>query len=126
MTAFLVFSGGRASFSNLFSGKAVHITASRTTGLFVTYSDSRSWVQYLNLDTMSGFHHESNMPINTSRMRFVATDPWHFMLVGGWSNWVGSDRRYDIKIAKMLLNMVDLIQAFLFLFLLENRLQNKI
>ena len=48
---------------------------------------------YLNLDTMSGFHHESNLPYQMARMSFVNTDPYHFMLVGGWTNGFGSDNR---------------------------------
>ena len=61
--------------------------------MLIIYTDSRPWVQYLDLDTMSGFHHESDLPAATRRMRFVATDPWHFMLVGGRNNWSGGDRR---------------------------------
>ena len=39
---------------------------------------------YLNLDTMSGFHHESNT-VHTYEFRFINTDPYNFMLVGGYS-----------------------------------------
>ena len=60
---------------------------------------------------MSGFHHESDLPIDTRRMRFVATDPWHFMLVGGWSNWVNADRRYIIIQSIILVNMAGLNQT---------------
>ena len=44
----------------------------------------RPWVTYLNLDTMSGFHHESNT-VHTYEFRFINTDPYNFMLVGGYS-----------------------------------------
>ena len=44
----------------------------------------------MRLSDMSGFHHESNMPVNSDEMRFVQTDPYHFMLVGGNTpGWVG-------------------------------------
>ena len=51
----------------------------------------RRWVTYMNLDTMSGFHHESDTPYQTNDMRFVKTDPYHFMLIGGNTpNWAGT------------------------------------
>ena len=39
----------------------------------------------MRLSDMSGFHHESDLPdnIHSHEMRFVRTDPYHFMLVGG-------------------------------------------
>ena len=50
----------------------------------------RSWVTYLRLSDMSGFHHESDMPVISDEMRFVKTDPYHFMLVGGETHgWSG-------------------------------------
>ena len=52
--------------------------------------DIRSWVTYLRLSDMSGFHHESDMPVISDEMRFVKTDPYHFMLVGGETHgWSG-------------------------------------
>ena len=45
----------------------------------------------MRLDDMSGFHHESHTPYQTFDMRFVRTDPYHFMLVGGDTpNWAGT------------------------------------
>ena len=44
----------------------------------------------MNLDTWGSFHHESYAPTNTYRMRFVNTDPYHFFLVGGYTQgWTG-------------------------------------
>ena len=49
---------------------------------------------YIRLSDMSGFHHESGMPVTTNEMRFVRTDPYHFMLVGGNTpNWAGTSTR---------------------------------
>ena len=54
----------------------------------------RNWVTYIRLSDMSGFHHESNMPVNSHEMRFVRTDPYHFMLVGGNTpGWTGTSER---------------------------------
>ena len=54
----------------------------------------RNWVTYIRLSDMSGFHHESNMPVNSHEMRFVRTDPYHFMLVGGNTpGWQGTSNR---------------------------------
>ena len=48
----------------------------------------------MRLDDMSGFHHESHMPVNTNDVRFVRTDPYHFMLVGGSTpGWSGTSTR---------------------------------
>ena len=56
----------------------------------MTCCNFRRHVTYMNLDTMSGFHHESYTPYQTNDMRFVRTDPYHFMLVGGDTpNWSG-------------------------------------
>ena len=45
----------------------------------------------MRLSDMSGFHHESSMPVNTDDTKFVLTDPYHFMLVGGDTpNWSGT------------------------------------
>ena len=57
-------------------------------------NDLRSWVTYIRLSDMSGFHHESNMPVNTNDVKFVKTDPYHFMLVGGNTpGWTGTSTR---------------------------------
>ena len=48
----------------------------------------------MRLSDMSGFHHESDMPVNSDEMRFVQTDPYHFMLVGGNTpGWAGRSSR---------------------------------
>ena len=48
----------------------------------------------MRLSDMSGFHHESDMPVNTHETRFVRTDPYHFMLVGGHTpGWQGTSER---------------------------------
>ena len=48
----------------------------------------------MRLSDMSGFHHESDMPVNTHETRFVRTDPYHFMLVGGHTpGWTGTSTR---------------------------------
>ena len=48
----------------------------------------------MRLSDMSGFHHESDMPVNTHETRFVRTDPYHFMLVGGHTpGWKGTSER---------------------------------
>ena len=53
----------------------------------------RDYVEYLDLDTMSGFHHVASAPTWTARMRFVNTDPYHALLVGGYTGWVGASNR---------------------------------
>ena len=58
-----------------------------------TSPNRRSWVTYFRLSDMNGFHHESDMPSTTADMRFVRTDPYHFMLVGGNTpNWAGTSK----------------------------------
>ena len=48
----------------------------------------------MRLSDMSGFHHESSMPVNTDDTKFVLTDPYHFMLVGGNTHgWAGRSTR---------------------------------
>ena len=48
----------------------------------------------MRLSDMSGFHHESDMPVNTHETRFVRTDPYHFMLVGGHTpGWAHTSTR---------------------------------
>ena len=50
----------------------------------------------MRLSDMSGFHHESDLPhnIHSHEMRFVRTDPYHFMLVGGETvHWKGRSTR---------------------------------
>ena len=48
----------------------------------------------MRLSDMSGFHHESSMPVNTDDTKFVLTDPYHFMLVGGDTHgWAGRSTR---------------------------------
>merc|ERR1712109_167867 len=64
----------------------------------------RRWVTYMRLSDMSGFHHESDLPhnIHSHEMRFVRTDPYHFMLVGGETiHWKGrSTRTYGSSLLK--------------------------
>lgn len=48
----------------------------------------------MRLSDMSGFHHESDMPVKSNEMRFVRTDPYHFMLVGGHTpGWKDTSER---------------------------------
>ena len=55
-----------------------------------TSPNRRSWVR---LSDMNGFHHESELPSTTVDMRFVTTDPYHFMLVGGNTpNWAETSK----------------------------------
>ena len=73
----------------------------------------RSWVTYLRLSDMSGFHHESDMPVISDEMWFVKTDPYHFMLVGGethgwsgrstknWLRWNHATQKVEVTDAEM-------------------------